>query len=160
MVYNYKFPSVLCKGNIIKDFNINNIKETLLRETSINIKEAEKIALEVAREIFLSEIKLITPPLLRELTNSVNIKLCAKLNGITKEKFEKARLEHTRIGIPYYDLTQLIKKHPIQIRNVMTGHYNKNKELMEIIFNLIMEEFYAVNNLIKEKCEKINEKNK
>lgn len=161
MLYNdYKFPSVLCKGNVVKDFNENNIKETLLRETSINIKEAGKIALEVKREIFLSGIELITPPLLRELTNSVNIKLCTKLNGTTKERFEKARLEHTRIGIPYYDLTQLIKKYPVRLKNVITGHYEKNRKLMEIIFNLVIEEFYAVNKLIKEKDEKINENNR
>ena len=152
----YEIPTVLCKGNIMKDFDECNIRDTLLKETSIGIKDAEKIALEVKREIVFSGIKLITAPLLRELTNSVIIKLSANLKGIKKEEYERARLEDTRIGIPRYDLEQLIKKYPIQVYNNITGHYGKNSKLMDIIFKLVIEEYYAVIDLIKQKSDKIN----
>lgn len=83
--------------------------------------------------------------------------MCAKLEGKAKEIYEKVRLENTRIGIPRYDLEQLIKENSVQILNFRTGHYEKNQKLMDIIFKLVIEEFYAVNKLIKEKSEKINE---
>lgn len=70
---------------------------------------------------------------------------------------EITRLKNTRIGNPVYELDKLVEKHPVIKYNYITGNYEKNRDLMEIIFDLVIDEYNAVKKLIKEKEDKIND---
>ncbi len=74
------------------------IIETLVREAQLDITTAEKISREVEDQIILSNTKVITAPLIRELVD-------AKL---VEHGLESARRKHTRLGVPLYDAERII----------------------------------------------------
>ncbi len=82
----------------ITGWNRHRIVEALLRETYIDPKTAEKISIEVENIILSGAVKTVTGPLIREM---VNAKLLEK--GL-----ERARRMHTRLGVPLYDVDQLL----------------------------------------------------
>lgn len=75
------------------------IYRSLLKETSLSKVDAKRVTVHVVRFLISIDLKLITAPLIREVTNVQMLKL----------GFEKERLEYTRIGLPYYDLQKLSK---------------------------------------------------
>ncbi len=79
-------------------WNRQKIVDALVRETYIDVDTAEQISREV-QEIISSKITWVTAPLIRELVN-------AKL---IERGLEKARKMHTRLGVPLYDVDQLIQ---------------------------------------------------
>ena len=82
----------------VNSWNREKNVDALVRETYIDADTAEKISREAEEMMVHSEIKVITAPLIREL---VNAKLIEK--GL-----ENHRMMHTRIGMPVYDVNQLI----------------------------------------------------
>ena len=74
------------------------IIETLVREAKLDVTNAEKISREVEDQIILSNTKVITAPLIRELVD-------AKL---VEHGLESARRKHTRLGVPLYDAERII----------------------------------------------------
>jgi anaerobic ribonucleoside-triphosphate reductase len=74
------------------------IIETLIREADVDVEAAEKISREVEDQIILSNTKVITAPLIRELVD-------AKL---VEHGLESARRKHTRLGVPLYDAERII----------------------------------------------------
>ena len=83
----------------IETFQKQKITETLLRETPATKKEAETIATEVEQTLQKINLKYITSPIIRELTN-------AKL---LEQGFETIRNKHTRFGVTAYDIETLIE---------------------------------------------------
>ncbi|MCM8762283.1 MAG: ATP cone domain-containing protein, partial [Candidatus Omnitrophica bacterium] len=75
------------------------IVEALVRETGISRNIAEIIVAEVEEDVVASKIKNLTSSMIREL---VNAKLV--LYG-----FEGERLKHSRIGIPFYDISSIFE---------------------------------------------------
>ena len=74
-------------------------------------------------------LKLITVPLIREVGNVHLLKL----------GFEKARLQYTRIGMPFYDLKKLFE----------VEKKKKCRYIAVRIIKWIISEFKAVGDLIK-----------
>lgn len=74
------------------------IVEALIRETRIDVDTAEAISREVEKQIIQSGISLLTTPLIRELVD-------AKL---IERGLDHARRMHALIGLPLYDVRQLI----------------------------------------------------
>jgi len=74
------------------------IIETLVREADVSVDLAEKISREVENQIVLSQTKVITAPLVRELVD-------AKL---VEHGQEAARRKYTRLGVPLYDAERII----------------------------------------------------
>jgi len=74
------------------------IIETLVREADVTVELAEKISREVEDQIVLSQTKVITAPLIRELVD-------AKL---VEHGHEAARRKYTRLGVPLYDAERII----------------------------------------------------
>ncbi len=105
----------------VNSWNRQKIVDALVRETYIDIDTAEKISREVEDTIINSKIKVITAPLIREL---VNAKLIEK--GL-----EHARRMHTRIGLPFYDVDQLILHPNKENANVPHGPEATNLTLAE-----------------------------
>ncbi len=89
---------VRTSGQRFERFNREKIVASLLKETKISQPDAEKIAIEAEKFIRASNLDYISSPLLREM---VNVKLI-------EHGFEEARSDYTRIGMPVFDITELI----------------------------------------------------
>lgn len=105
------------------DWNRERIVNALIRETKIDIKTAEEIAREVENLIFTSKIRMITAPLIREIVNT----------KLIERGFEDARKMHTRLGMPLYDVDQLIQHPNKENANVPHGPEATNLTLAERI---------------------------
>ena len=99
------------------------IVDALLKETDLDINTSEKISLEVQETIEKANIKYLTAPLVRELVD-------AKL---IEHGLEDARKMHTRLGVPLYDVDQLILHPNKENANVPHGPEATNLTLAENI---------------------------
>ncbi|XRO74848.1 anaerobic ribonucleoside-triphosphate reductase [Methanocaldococcus sp. 28A] len=90
-------------------FNKEKIVKALIRETGADEETAKKIADEVERELKKLKVKYLTAPMIREI---VNYKLI-------EYGFEDLRHRHTRLGMPVYDITKLIKSGSKENANLM-----------------------------------------
>ena len=114
---------VRTSSETLSDWNRQRIVDALLRETNIDRDSAERISREVEEQIFSSKISLITAPLVRELVD-------AKL---IEYGLEEARRMHTRLGVPLYDVDQLILHPNRENANVPHGPEATNLTLAERI---------------------------
>ncbi len=101
----------------------SRIVDALLRETFVDEGTAEEISLEIEYTIKKSGIKVITAPLIREMVN-------AKL---LERGLEQDRRLHTRLGVPLYDVDQLITRPNKENANVPHGPEATNLTLAENI---------------------------
>jgi ribonucleoside-triphosphate reductase len=99
------------------------IVDALVRETYVDLDTAQEIAREVEELIARSQIRMITAPLVRELVD-------AKL---VEKGLEQARKMHTRLGMPLYDVDQLILHPNKENANVPHGPEATNLTLAERI---------------------------
>ena len=125
-------PEVLYKdkksGIVKKDkFDPKRIYISLLKETELSEKDAEKITIDVFRFITSSNLKILTAPLIRELVSYT----------LSKFGLEIARLQNTRIGFPYKDLEKKI------------AECDDVDELKEFIYSGVIYEFNEVKKLIE-----------
>ena len=109
---NYQFKNVLkvrTSKNEFQPFDKNSIIATLVDETGLDKKTAEKISNEIEKEIKKLNLKYLTAPMIRELVN-------AKL---IEHGLEEFRQKHTRLGIPIYDIKKLINQGSRENANLM-----------------------------------------
>jgi len=92
------FPKVRTSKIEFEDFNPERIKISLMREAGLPEEDAGKIAMEVADRIYKLELKFLSAPLIREL-------VCVAL---LENNYEHARKQYTRLGLPLYDVDNLI----------------------------------------------------
>ncbi|MDY7032510.1 MAG: anaerobic ribonucleoside-triphosphate reductase [Thermodesulfobacteriota bacterium] len=104
-------------------WNRQRIVDALVRETYIERDTAEEISKEVEKQIINSKISVVTAPLIRELVD-------AKL---VERGLEQARKMHTRLGVPLYDVDQLILHPNKENANVPHGPEATNLTLAEMI---------------------------
>ncbi|ENN96654.1 anaerobic ribonucleoside-triphosphate reductase [Methanocaldococcus villosus KIN24-T80] len=90
---------VRTSNNQFEPFDKEKIVKALVREANADINIAKKIADDVERELKKMNVRYLTAPLIREI---VNYKLI-------EYGLEELRHNHTRVGIPVYDITRLIK---------------------------------------------------
>ncbi len=112
---------VRTSGEDMTGWNRQRIVDALLRETFIDQGTAEEISLEVEATIHSGTVRTVTGPLVREL---VNAKLLEK--GL-----EQARRMHTRLGVPLYDVDQLLVHPNKENANVPHGPEATNLTLSE-----------------------------
>lgn len=105
----------------ITGWNRQRIVEALLRETFIDRDTAEKISLDVEATIQSGRIRTVTGPLVREMVNAKLLEM-----GL-----EEARRMHTRLGVPLYDVDQLLVQHNKENANVPHGPEATNLTLAE-----------------------------
>jgi ribonucleoside-triphosphate reductase len=79
-------------------WNRGRIVDALIKETDVRRELAEIIGLEVEKQVKKLSIEYITAPLVREL---VDVKLL-------EYGLEDTRKKHTRLGVPLYDVKQII----------------------------------------------------
>ena len=104
-------------------WNRQRIVDALLRETYVDLDTAKEIAREVEELIATSKIKMITAPLIRELVDT----------KLIEHGLEQARRMHTRLGMPLYDVDQLILRPNKENANVPHGPEATNLTLAERI---------------------------
>jgi len=114
---------VRTSGEAMDGWDRSKIVDALLRETFIDEGTAEEISLEVENNIRHSGIKMITAPLIREMVN-------AKL---LERGLEGERRQHTRLGVPLFDVHQLITQPNKENANVPHGPEATNLTLAENI---------------------------
>ncbi|MBS7624152.1 helix-turn-helix domain-containing protein [Candidatus Bathyarchaeota archaeon] len=83
----------------IEPFDRNKIAESLIREAGVPFDLAHKIARETEERLLKLDTKYLTAPLIREFVNAILI----------ERGLEEYRHKLTRLGLPVYDVTQLIK---------------------------------------------------
>ncbi|MBD3308217.1 anaerobic ribonucleoside-triphosphate reductase [candidate division KSB3 bacterium] len=82
----------------LEEWDKERIVDTLIRETYIDRRTAEVISNEVEQQIIGLNVSILTSTLIRELVGAKLIEL-----GL-----EKAHKMHTRLGVPLYDVDQII----------------------------------------------------
>lgn len=83
----------------IESFDKSKIEKTLIVETGASPELADKIATEVWKEVKKLDVEYLTAPMLREMVNTKLVE-----NGL-----ETLRRRYTRLGIPVYNITNLIE---------------------------------------------------
>jgi anaerobic ribonucleoside-triphosphate reductase len=107
----------------ISEWDKSKIADALMRETLVDQGTAREISIDVERMIWKSGIQMVTAPLIRELVN-------AKL---IERGLEGARRMHTRLGMPLYDVDNLILHPNKENANVPHGPEATNLTLAENI---------------------------
>jgi len=107
----------------LQGWDRRRIVEALLRETLLDPDTAETIGQEVEEFVRQSKIKFVSAPLIRELVN-------AKL---LEYGHEDERRRHTRLGMPIYDVEQLILQQNKENANIPHGPEATNLTLAETI---------------------------
>jgi len=102
-------------------WNRQRIVDALLRETFLDRGTAEKISRDIELTIQAGKVKTITGPLIREMVNAKLLEM-----GL-----EEARRMHTRLGVPLYDVDQLLVQHNKENANVPHGPEATNLTLAE-----------------------------
>jgi anaerobic ribonucleoside-triphosphate reductase len=107
----------------VEKWNREKITNALLRETDIAQDAAEKISVEAEEIIKNSGVKYVTSALVREVVNGKLIE--HGLEGIQKQ--------HTRLGLPVYDVDEIIVQRNRENANIPHGPEATNLTLAEAI---------------------------
>ncbi|MFQ5999754.1 MAG: anaerobic ribonucleoside-triphosphate reductase [Candidatus Bathyarchaeia archaeon] len=83
----------------MEEFDRNKIVEALVKEANVPIDLAQKIARETENRLSEFKTKYLTAPLIREIVNAI----------LVEKGLEEYRHKLTRLGLPVFDVTQLIK---------------------------------------------------
>ena len=83
----------------IEEFHRNKISRSLVVEAGVPQEIADEIAAEAEDRLVRLKTTYLTSPLIREFVNAILI----------EKKFEEYRHKLTRLGMPVYDITQLIR---------------------------------------------------
>ncbi len=118
-------------GEYLEEWNKDRIVNALIRETYIDQRTAEMISNEVEQQIISLNITILTSTLIRELVSAKLIEL-----GL-----EKAHKMHTSLGVPLYDVDQMILH-----RGASNGGYPLGPELTNLaLANRIKREYALMN---------------
>ncbi len=105
----------------ITGWNRQRIVDALLRETFIDPDTAVRISKDVEKTVKSGALKTVTGPLIRELVNARLLEL-----GL-----EQNRRMHTRLGVPLYDVDQLLVHQNKENANIPHGPEATNLTLAE-----------------------------
>ena len=86
----------------MEEFQRSKIAEALVREADVPVELANRIAKEAEERLLMMHVKYLTAPLIRELVNAI----------LLEKGLEEYRHKMTRVGMPVYDVSQLLAKSP------------------------------------------------
>ncbi|MBE7560153.1 hypothetical protein HS125_14925 [bacterium] len=92
--------SVRTSGDEIVRWDRRRITDALVRETGLPRTTADRIAIEVQKQVIHSKIQTVTAGLVRELVNAKLVEL----------GFEEERRLHARLGVPLYDAERILTR--------------------------------------------------
>jgi len=96
----------------MEEFDRNKIVESLVKEANVPIDLAQKIARETENRLSEFRTKYLTAPLIREIVNAI----------LVEKGLEEYRHKLTRLGLPVFDVTQLIRSVDATPRSVEVVH--------------------------------------
>ncbi len=105
------------------EWSRERIVEALVRETLLDRETAERISLEVEEQLRSFRLRTLTAPLIRELVDA----------RLLEHGLEGARRLHTRLGMPLYDVEQLLLAPNKENANIPHGPEATNLTLAENI---------------------------
>ena len=118
---------------LLENFDRSKIAQSLVKEAALETQKAEQIAMEVEEELSHMRLNYITAPLIREIAN---VKLL-------EHGMEKERALYTRLGMPVYDVTNLIgfgskenanlQYNPESVHKLMADQISKEYALIRIL---------------------------
>lgn len=109
-------------------FEADRIITSLLQEAGLSDSDAQLIAIRVMDRIVASGIKFLSGPLIREMCNSV----------LAEMGLEKERIRYTRVGVPMYDLDQLINA---PANHTSNANLMRNPEtIAKLVHDQVMEQ--------------------
>jgi ribonucleoside-triphosphate reductase len=111
----------------MEEFDRNKIVEALVKEANVPVFQAQKIARETEKRIREFKTKYLTAPLIREMVNAI----------LVEKGLEEYRHKLTRLGLPVFDVYQLI---------VATGTKSQSVEAIhKSAADAVMEEYTLLN---------------
>ncbi len=123
-----KLPHVRTTKGTLEPFKGQRIVDSLVREAGLSVGDAQFVAAKVMDRIAASGIRFLSGPLIREMCNSV----------LAEMGFERERIRYTRVGVPMYDLDQLIM-HPN--RHTSNANLMRNPEtIAKLVHDQVMEQ--------------------
>src|SRR5713226_7312940 len=84
----------------MEEFNANKILQSLVKEAGMPVELAQKITSETESRLYKFQTQYLTAPLIREIVNAL----------LVEHNLEEYRHKLTRLGMPIYDVTQLLNK--------------------------------------------------
>jgi len=105
----------------MEEFDRNKIAEALVKEANVPQDMAQKIARETEGRLLEVKTKYLTAPLIREFVNAILI----------EKGLEEYRHKLTRLGLPVYDVTQLIKSAGAKSTSVGAVHESAGDSVIE-----------------------------
>jgi len=117
----------------LNPWNREKIAQALVKEANIPIKAANQVAHNVEKKIFTSGVKQVTTGFIRELVDSELLEL----------GYGKKIKEQTSLGIPTYDLQELIFSKSLENSNIASH----NPEAVNLVIAETTLKQYALNNI-------------
>ncbi len=105
----------------MEEFDRNKIASALVKEANVPHDLAQKIARETEGRLLEIKAKYLTAPLIREFVNAILI----------EKGLEEYRHKLTRLGLPVYDVTQLIKSAGAKSASVTEVHESAGDSVIE-----------------------------
>ncbi len=105
----------------MEEFDRNKIAQALVKEAKVPQDLAQKIARETEARLLEIKAKYLTAPLIREFVNAILI----------EKGLEEYRHRLTRLGLPVYDVTQLIKSAGAAASSVNAVHTSAGDSVIE-----------------------------
>ena len=118
-------PKVMNSKLELVRFKHELIIESLLLETDISREEAIRVTLDVVRRLVGSNLKILTAPLIRELT-------CSSLLLTDMELY---RFQYTRLGFPYFDYGKMRASGLVSAGKILEQLEKEYVEVSKIIEN-------------------------
>ncbi len=84
----------------MEEFNADKILQSLVKEAGMPVELAQKITSETESRLYKFQTQYLTAPLIREMVNSL----------LVEQNLEEYRHKLTRLGLPVFDVTQLLNR--------------------------------------------------
>lgn len=120
-VYKKRKMMVRTSRLAMEEFDRNKIVDSLVREADVPLELAQRIARETERRLLEFKTKYLTAPLIREIVNAI----------LVEKGLEEHRHRLTRLGLPVYDVTQLIKSIGAKAQGVEAIHEAAGSAVIE-----------------------------
>lgn len=115
----------------LDEFEADKIADSIVKETGLDKNIAGSLAREVEKELSRLRLNYVTAPLIREI---VNVKML-------EHGLESARARYTRLGMPVYDVRNLIEKGSKENANLQ---YNP-ETVHKLMADQISKEYVLIN---------------
>ncbi|MHA1606520.1 MAG: anaerobic ribonucleoside-triphosphate reductase [Candidatus Freyarchaeota archaeon] len=126
--WNSILPPVRTNRGMIEKFDVRKIIDSLVREAEVSRDVATEVAKNVVKRIISSNIRWLSGPMIREMCCSV----------LAEMGLVEARKKYTRIGIPIYDLNEMIIN---PLRHTWNANLQVNPEtIAKVVYDRVMTE--------------------